>query len=304
MPECPPPQARSSAPSTRSSVVFAEHPLAIIQPHRGLVGVNWAELWSCRDLLLLLAVRDIKVRYKQTAVGAAWALIQPLFTMLVFTAVFGILYGPGRQPSPEGIPYPISTFCALLPWQFFAHALTSSSNSLIDNERLIGKVYFPRLILPAASIVSGLLDFAISFTILLAMMLFYGIQPGLSILFLPVLVILSVMTALGLGLWLSALNALYRDIRYTVPFLTQLGMFITPVVYSAQNVLPKLPPWAQALYMVNPMAGVIEGFRWALLGTPAPPFHLLVIAILGVALLFLSGAFFFRRMERTFADWI
>ncbi len=308
--------SRRKAPMTRTPIATTkqgedelqtpepEEPFARIGPHHGLIRFNWTELWQYRDLVLILAARDIRVRYKQTVIGAAWAVVQPLLTMLVFTILFGTLLGRGGEPTPEGIPYPISTFCALLPWQLFAHALTASSNSLVDNERLVGKVYFPRLILPTASVISGIVDFSVAFAILLGMMVFYGINPDISILALPLLLALAVLTALGLGLWLSALNALYRDVRYTIPFLTQIGMFVTPVIYASENVLSNLPQWAQLLYMLNPMAGVIEGFRWALLGATMPPLHLLGMSCIGVLALFFSGAMYFRWMERTLADWI
>ena len=275
-----------------------------IRPRRGVVDINWSELWQFRDLLFLLALRDVKVRYKQTVIGAAWAVVQPLATMLVFTVVFGAILGRGNEPSPEGVPYPVSTFCALLPWQFFAHALTASSNSLIENEKLITKIYFPRLFIPCASTLSGLLDFCISFLILLGLMAFYGIMPTASIVILPFFLVLAILTALGMGLWLSALNALYRDVRYTIPFVVQIGMFITPVVYPASSVLPSLPGWAQVLYMLNPMAGVVEGFRWTLLGSTPPEPSLLAISTVGTILLFLGGMVYFRRMDSIFADWI
>lgn len=269
-----------------------------------LFGINWSELWQFRDLLALLAIRDVKVRYKQTAIGAAWAVLQPLLTMGVFAVVFRALLGAGHEPSASGVPYTVSTFCGLLPWQLFAHALTASGNSLIDNEKLVTKVYFPRLILPAASVLSSLLDFMISFVLLLGMMLWYGVYPSWHVVALPAFLLLGLTTALGLGLWLSALNAMYRDIRYAVPFLVQIGMFITPVVYSAGSVLPNLPPWGRMLYMLNPMAGVIEGFRWALLGSLPPPPHLLALSTIGVLILFLTGAVYFRRVETQLADWI
>lgn len=282
----------------------SRQPTYRIRPRSALFGINWAELWQFRDLLSLLALRDIRVRYKQTAIGAAWAVLQPLLTMVVFAAVFRSLLGPGHEPSAAGVPYAVSTFCGLLPWQLFAHALTASGNSLIENERLVTKVYFPRLILPAASVLSSLLDFIISFVILLGMMLWYGVHPSWHVVTLPAFLLLGLMTAMGLGLWLSALNAMYRDIRYTIPFLVQIGMFVTPVVYSAGSVLPNLPTWARMIYMLNPMAGVVEGFRWALLGAAPPPLHLLMLSAVGVLLLLLSGAMYFRRVETQLADWI
>jgi lipopolysaccharide transport system permease protein len=281
-----------------------QRPTHRIRARTGLIAIDWRELWQFRDLLYLLAMRDIRVRYKQTIIGAAWAVLQPLVTMVVFAVVFSALLGKGNEPSVAGIPYAVSTFCALLPWQLFSHALTASGNSLVDNERLVTKIYFPRLLLPAASVLSGLLDFAISFVILLALMMFYGVYPDWRIVTLPAFLLLGLMTALGLGLWLSSLNALYRDIRYTIPFMVQIGMFVTPVVYAAESVLPNLPHWAQVLYMLNPMAGVIEGFRWALLGSTLPPPHLLAISAAGVLVAFFGGAMYFRRMEKLLADWI
>lgn len=264
--------------------------------------VDLRELWQYRDLLWILAVRDVKVRYKQTIIGGAWAVIQPLVTMVIFAVLFGALMG--SRPTVEGIPYSVSTFCGLLPWQLFAHALIMSSNSLVANERLITKIYFPRLLIPLASVLSGLVDFAIAFVILLLMMVWFGIVPGVAVLMLPVLLLLAIVTALGMGLWLAALNALYRDIRYVTPFLVQAGMLLTPVVYPAANILEGQPAWVQAVYMLNPMAGVTEAFRWALLDAPAPPLQWLALSALGVVLLFLGGVVYFNRMQRIFADWI
>lgn len=281
-----------------------EEPYLRIAPRKGLIGINWLELWQYRDLLMILAIRDIKVRYKQTLIGAVWAVLRPLLTMVVFTILFAALMGKGKQPSPTGIPYPVSTFCALLPWQFFAHALTNSGNSLVANQKLVTKIYFPRLLIPATSVFSGLVDFAISFGILLILMMVYGIAPSWGILAMPVFMLLVIITALGMGLWLAALNALYRDIRYIIPFLVQSIMFISPVVYDAQSVIKHWPNWAATIYMLNPVAGVVEGFRWALLGAAAPPMTLLAASAVGSVVLFLGGAIYFRRMERSFTDWI
>jgi lipopolysaccharide transport system permease protein len=231
-------------------------PTFYIEPPKGWASIGLRELWDYRELLYFLTWRDVKVRYKQTALGAAWAIIQPLFMMLVFSLFFGRL---AKIPS-DGIPYPIFTFCALLPWQLFAHALTESSNSLVANERLITKVYFPRLVVPIAAVLGGLVDFAVAFGILLVMMLYYGIVPTWAIVTLPGFILLAVMTALGVGLWLSALNVKYRDVRYTINFLIQFWLFATPVAYPSSLVPEK---W-RALYGLNPMAGVVEGFRWAL----------------------------------------
>jgi homopolymeric O-antigen transport system permease protein len=265
-----------------------------IKPATSWTSIGLRELWEYRELLYFLTWRDIKVRYKQTALGAAWAIIQPLFMMLIFSLFFGRL---ARVPS-DGIPYPIFVFCALLPWQLFAHALTESSNSLVANERLITKVYFPRLVVPIAAVLGGLVDFAIAFVILLGMMAYYGIVPGVQILALPGLILLAMMTALGAGLWLSALNVQYRDVRYTLTFLIQIWLFATPVVYPSSIVPEKWRP----LYGLNPMAGVVEGFRWALLGKAEPPGALLAVSVIVVVLMLVGGLFYFRRMEQQFAD--
>lgn len=266
----------------------------MIRPPESWASLGLRELWEYRELLYFLTWRDIKVRYKQTALGAAWAIIQPVFMMLVFSLFFGRL---AKVPS-DGIPYPIFTFCALLPWQLFAQALTGSSNSLVTNEQLISKVYFPRLIVPISSVLSGLLDFAISFVVLLVLMAYYRIVPGVLILTLPLFVLLAGMTALGVGLWLSALNVQYRDVRYTLGFLTQFWLFATPVAYSSSIVPEKWRP----LYGLNPMVGVVEGFRWAILNKAEGPGMMLAISIAVVLLVLIGGLFYFRRMEQTFAD--
>ena len=271
-------------------------PTLVIEPARGWASLGLKEVWEYRELLYFLTWRDIKVRYKQTVLGAAWAVIQPFFIMVVFSLFFGRLAG---VPS-DGIPYPIFTFCALLPWQLFAQALAESSNSLVANERLITKVYFPRLVVPISAVLGGLVDFAIAFLVLLGMMAYYGIVPGLAILYLPLFILLAVMTALGVGLWLSALNVQYRDVRYTLNFLTQFWLFITPVAYPSSIVPEK---W-RALYGLNPMAGVVEGFRWALLGKTQAPGPLLAVSVAVVILILISGLYYFRRMEETFADII
>jgi lipopolysaccharide transport system permease protein len=252
------------------------------------------ELWEYRELLYFLTWRDIKVRYKQTALGAAWAVIQPVFMMVVFSLFFGKL---GGIPS-DGIPYPVFAFCALLPWQLFAHALSESSNSLVANERLITKVYFPRLIVPISAVLGGLVDFAIAFVILLALMAYYGITPTVMVVTLPLFLLFAVLTALGVGLWLSALNVQYRDVRYTIGFLTQFWLFATPVAYPS-SIVPGRWRW---LYGLNPMAGVVEGFRWALLGKTEGPGAMLAVSALVVVLICVGGLYYFRRMEQTFAD--
>jgi lipopolysaccharide transport system permease protein len=251
-------------------------------------------LWRYRELLGFLAARDIKLRYKQTVLGVAWAVIQPLFTMLVFSIFFGRL---GGIPS-EGIPYPLFALCALLPWQLFAYALTQSSNSVVNEQRLITKVYFPRLIVPISSVLSGLMDFGVAFLLLLAMMAWYGVTPGWTVVTVPLFVLLAVAAALAVGLWLAALNVQYRDFRYTIPFLTQFWMFASPVAYPSSLV----PPAWRPLYGLNPMAGVIEGFRWALVNKADPSWGLLAMSAAAVLVLLTGGLFYFRRMEKTFAD--
>lgn len=269
-------------------------PVISIRPSRGWLAINWAELWEYRELLYFLTWRDLKVRYKQTALGVAWAMIQPFFTMVVFSIFFGNL---GKMPS-DGIPYPIFTYCALLPWQLFAYVLSQASASVVANERLISKVYFPRLIVPMATVLAGLVDFFIAFVVLLGMMLFYGILPTWAILILPLFLLMGVATALGVGLWLSALNVQYRDVRYAIPFLTQLWLFATPVAYPSSLV----PEGWRALYGLNPLTGVVEGFRWALLGQSGITGLMLVISGAVISVLLISGLYYYRRVEKTFAD--
>jgi homopolymeric O-antigen transport system permease protein len=265
-----------------------------IEPSRGWVTLKLREIWEYRELLYFLVWRDIKVRYKQTALGATWAVIQPVMTMVVFSLFFGQL---AKIPS-DGVPYPIFSFAALVPWTFFANGLTASSNSIVGSSHLITKVYFPRLVAPLASVLPGVVDFALAFVILLGMMLFYGIVPGLAILWLPLFLLLALVTALGIGLWLSALNVEYRDVRFLVPFLTQIWLFATPIAYPS-SLLPE--PW-RTIYGLNPMVGVVEGFRWALLGTNQAPGPMILVSTAAALLILVSGAFYFRRMERTFAD--
>lgn len=266
----------------------------IIQPSRGWLKLNLGELWEYRELLYFLVWRDVKVRYKQTALGAAWAILQPFLTMVVFTVFFGRL---AKIPS-DGVPYPVFAYTALLPWQLFAYALSESANSLVGSQNLIKKVYFPRLVVPISSVLAGLVDFAISFVVLLGLMAYYGIRPTLAIAAVPLFLLLAIATALSVGLWLSALNVEFRDVRYTIPFLTQFWMFATPVAYSATLVPAKWRP----LFGLNPMAGVVEGFRWALLGKATSPGPLLWVSIGAVAALLIGGLMYFRRMESTFAD--
>lgn len=272
----------------------AELPVLVIRPQKGFLSLRLKELWDYRELLYFLVWRDIKVRYKQTALGAAWAVIQPVMTMVVFSIFFGRL---AKVPS-DGVPYPVFSMAALLPWQLFAFALTESSNSLVASQNLITKVYFPRLVVPLSSVLAGIVDFAIAFVVLLILMAFYGIRPTAAVVWLPLLVLLAVVSALSVGLWLSALNVKYRDVRYTIPFLTQLWMFATPVAYPS-SIIPE--PW-RTLSGLNPMAGVVEGFRWALLGNGHAPGALLWVSVAAVLLLFVGGLIYFRRMESTFAD--
>ena len=283
-----------SAASTDPHVHHAGLPTLRISPPSRWTSLEFRELWEYRELLYFLIWRDVKVRYKQTALGAAWAVIQPFFMMVVFSLFFGRL---AKVPS-DGIPYPVFTFCALLPWQLFANALTESSNSLVGNQNLITKVYFPRLVVPISAVLGGLVDFVIAFVILLGMMLYYGIVPGWAIVTLPGFILLALLTALGVGLWLSALNVQYRDVRYTIGFLVQLWLFLTPVAYPSSIVPEKWRP----LYGLNPMAGVVEGFRWALLGKSQPPGAMLWVSVAVVILILFGGLYYFRRMEQQFAD--
>ncbi|MFX0196941.1 MAG: ABC transporter permease [Candidatus Hodarchaeota archaeon] len=265
-----------------------------IKPSRGWVLPKMREIWTYRELLYFFVWRDFKVRYKQTALGALWAIIKPFSLMVIFSIFFGKL---AKIPS-EGIPYPIFTYAALLPWSYFAQSLSASSNSLVGNSHLITKVYFPRLIIPISSVLSGLVDFAISFSILLAMMLYYQITPTLAVLLLPVLILMAMVTALGVGLWLSALNVQYRDIRFTLSFLVQFWFFATPVVYPS-NLVPER--W-RFIYSLNPMAGVVEGFRGALLGRGQLDWPTFMVSIIVTTLVLVTGTFYFRRMEKGFAD--
>ena len=265
-----------------------------LRPSSGWVSVRPRELWDYRELFYFMTWRDVKVRYKQTALGAAWAVLQPFLTMVAFSLFFGSLAGI----SSGDVPYPVFAYAALVPWTFFATAVALAGNSLVEQERILTKVYFPRLIVPTAAVLACLVDFAIAFVVLLGMMLVYGIVPSLAILTLPFFVVLAASTALAIGLWLSALNVLYRDVRYVIPFLVQLGLFVSPVAYPS-SLVPE--PW-EAVYGLNPMAGVIEGFRWALLGESQAPGLMLAVSVLVVAALLAGGLLYFRRMERSFAD--
>ena len=270
-------------------------PLAIIEPGRAWSPLNLREVWRYRDLLRILTVRDIKVRYKQTVLGAAWAVLQPLLTMLIFSLFFGRLAG---MPS-DGIPYPLFAYAGLLPWTFFSNAVSNSGNSLVGNSNLITKVYFPRLIIPIASVASGLLDFAIAFVLLIIMIFYYGVSITANIIMLPVLIVMTSLLAVGIGGWLSALNVKYRDIRYALPFFVQLGLFVTPIIYPP-TLLPERWRW---LLAINPLAAQIEGYRSAFFGRP---FDWPALAIsFGITLVIVIYAgYSFRRMERSFADLI
>jgi lipopolysaccharide transport system permease protein len=272
----------------------ARVPVIEIQSSTGWVSLQLAELWEYRELIYFLVWRDIKVRYKQTVLGAAWAIIQPVFTMIVFAVFFGHL---AKIPS-DGVPYPIFAFAALVPWTFFANALTQASNSLVGSANLIKKVYFPRLVVPLASVLSGMVDFALGFGVLLAMMVGYNVAFSLRLLWIPLFVLLTITTALAVSLWLSALNVEYRDVRYTVPFLTQFWLFATPVAYPS-SLLSE--PW-RTVYGINPMVGVVEGFRWALLNIGSAPGSMMAVSGLVSVTLLAAGAYYFRRLERTFAD--
>jgi lipopolysaccharide transport system permease protein len=274
-------------------------PLAItvVGPSRTWPSLGIRELWEYRELLYFLVWRDVKVRYKQTVLGVAWAVLQPVLTMLVFSVFLGALV---RVPS-DGLPYPVFAYAALLPWQLFAHTITECGNSLVANQQLITKVYFPRLVIPIAAVLAGLVDFAVAFTVLIGLMVYYGIPLTAAVLSLPVFLLLTVAVALGVGLWLAALNVQYRDVRYTLPFLTQLWLFATPVAYPT-SLVPESGRW---LYALNPMVGVVEGFRWALVGAGrAVGSGPLMVSALATVLVLAGGVAYFRRMEHTFADLV
>jgi lipopolysaccharide transport system permease protein len=265
-----------------------------IQPTHGLLNLRLGEVWQYRELLYFFVWRDIKVRYKQTAIGAAWAVLQPFMTMVVFSLFFGHL---AKIPA-NNLPYPIFYYCALLPWIYFAGALQNATNVVVEQQRVITKIYFPRVVLPISAVLGGLLDFVISFGVLLAMMAYYRIMPTAATLWLPMFLLLAMLTALGMGLWLSALNAFYRDVRYVVPFLVQFWMFASPVAYPS-SLVPERWQW---LYGLNPMAGVIEGFRWALTGQGLPPGPMMAASTLGVIVVLVSGLIYYRAMEGSIAD--
>jgi lipopolysaccharide transport system permease protein len=267
-----------------------------IQPSKGWISLKLRELWVYRELFYFLVWRDVKVRYKQTALGAAWAIIQPLFTVIIFSLFFGRL---AKVPS-DGLPYPLFSFTALVPWTFFAYGLNQSSNSLVGSANLITKVYFPRLTVPISSVVAGGVDFLFALGVLFLMMIHYRVSPTRNIIYLPVFFLLTLTTSLGVGLWLSALNVKFRDVRLMLPFLVQIWMFATPIAYPS-SLLHE--PW-RTVYGLNPMVGVVEGFRWALLGVKTPPGPMVIVSGAMSLLILLGGVIYFRRMEKTFADLV
>ena len=278
-----------------------ELPVIYLRPVRGWIPLNLSALWAYRELVYFLTWRDIKVRYKQAALGVAWAIIQPIISMIIFTLIFGRLAG---MKTDAGIPqswYPIFSFAALLPWQLFQGALQRSGISLVGNANLLTKIYFPRLIIPFSAVTAGLVDFGAAFLVLLGLMVYYGVPFNWNMLWLPLLVLLALMAALAVGLWLSALNVQYRDVQHMIPFLLQAWMYASPVVYSIE-LIPAHGPW-RLIYSLNPMTGVIQGFRWALLGG-TPPDQWMIVSIFMVIALLVSGLFYFRRMERNFADMV
>ena len=269
-------------------------PVIQLKPLKGWVSLNLREIAEYHELLYFFIWRDIKIRYKQTVLGASWAIIQPLFTMVVFSLFFGRL---AKVPS-DGIPYPLFSFAALVPWTFFANGLSLGSNSVVNGANLVTKVYFPRLVMPLATVLSGVVDFALAFIVLIGMMFYYGVAPTVNIIWLPLLFLLALVTALGVSLWLAAMNVQYRDVRFIIPFLTQVWLFATPIAYPSSL----LSGTWRTLYGINPMVGVVEGFRWALLGANTSPGPIIVISSVTALLILISGAFYFRRMEKNFAD--
>ncbi len=286
--------ASVTAPAPSAPVPHSAPVKIRIEPPGGWLDLRLAEVWAYRELLYFFVWRDVKIRYKQTVIGVAWVVLQPLLTMGIFTLFFGRL---AKLPS-DGLPYPVFYFTALVPWNYFSTALQSCTNVVVDNQRVITKVFFPRLVLPLSAVVSGLVDFAIGFGVMAVVLAAYAMRPGLAVVWLPVLVLLAVLTALGVGLWMSALNALYRDVRYVVPFLIQFWMFASPVAYPS-SLVPQRWRW---LYGLNPMTGVIDGFRWCLTGHGQPPGMPLLMSAVAVTLVLIGGLFFFQRMEGSIAD--
>lgn len=270
-------------------------PVRILRPSSGWVSLRLDEVWRYRELLYFLTWRDIKVRYKQTILGALWAIIQPFMTMVVFSLFFG---GLAQIPS-DGVPYYLFSFTALVPWQFFSMGMGQSANSLVGNANLIKKIYFPRLVIPLAAVLGGLVDFVLAFAVLVVMILLSGTVITANIIWLPFFLLLAFITALGIGLWLSAMNVQFRDVRYLIPFLVQFWLFITPIAYPSSLIENEL---LRAIYGINPMTGVVEGFRWALLGVETPPGPVILVSALAALILLITGALYFRRMEKSFAD--
>ena len=284
----------AARPAAAQQVPAARGPRVRLQSSKGMASLNLGDLWAHRELMYFLTWRDIKVRYKQTALGAGWAVLQPVLTMAVFSLFFGRL---AKVPS-DGVPYTVFSFVALVPWTFFANGLTLSSNSLVQNANLLTKVYFPRLAIPIAAVLANVVDFVLAFIVLLGLVAYYRIMPTVNVLFLPFFLLLALVTALGASLWLAALNVQFRDVRFTIPFLVQFWMFATPVAYPS-SLLPE--PW-RTIYGINPMVGVVEGFRWALLGVKTAPGLMVAVSACAATVLLVGGTFYFRSMERTFAD--
>lgn len=279
------------------SMTKADYPVIYLRPPHGWSALKLGDLWHYRELVYFMTLRDIKVRYKQAVLGVSWALIQPILTMIIFTVIFGNL---AKMPTDNGIPYPLFSLAAIIPWQLFANALQRSTLSLAGNANLLTKVYFPRLIIPVSAVMAALVDFCFSLLVMAGMMIYYRYPPTLEILWLPLLILLALLTALAVGLWLSALNVQYRDVQHMVPFLVQIWMYASPVVYSSSLIPNGI--W-RYIYGLNPITGVVNGFRWALLGGP-PPDTMFLISVVAVFLLLGSGLFYFRRMERNFADLV
>lgn len=292
------PPASSPSSTVSDSASTANGGMTWYGPRSGWQLVDLTEVWRYRDLVWMLALRDIKVKYRQTAVGVLWAVIQPVLTVAVFGVLFSLMKG---HTSSGDVPYAVTSMCGIVPWQLFASTLRLSTQSLVSSKDIITKVYFPRVILPLAVLLGGLIDFAIAFSVLLLTMICFGVMPTLSVLWTPVLVTLTLLTTLAFSLWLSALNAIYRDVEYVVPFALQIAFFVSPVVYEMNTVVPQEWQW---LYSLNPLAGVLEGFRWALLGLPMPSPSSLITSIVCSSAALLSGLVYFRRMERHFADRI
>lgn len=292
-----------SAPSSESIAPLApKRQRIVLEPSSKWRAIEIREIWRYRDLLWILTLREIQVRYKQTVLGAFWAIVQPLLTTGIFSVLLGLLMGKGNEPGVANVPYVVSTFCAMLPWQLFANSLTQAGGSLVASQRLITKVYFPRLIIPVSAVLGALADFAIALVALIVLMACYGVKPSWPVMMLPAFILMAVLASLALGLWLSALTAIYRDFRHIVPFLVQIGLFVSPVIYTTSRLAGKTPAWVMPIYGMNPMAGVIEGFRWSLLNTSAPSAEIMIPSIATTLLTLVSGAYYFRHMERSFAD--